>query len=108
MNNPCIKCIHAKRSGSQYVCLNIKRCEAYNEYERYKESKRKYKQGRRIYSLAEFERHFPDGFFYLNGVIKHVSILQSMSVKTIMNFLSNGSIRTAIKKDGEGNENNDF
>lgn len=104
MNNPCRRCVYAIRTEPPYACLNIKKCEAYNEYERYKESKRKYRQGRQIQSLAEFEQHFPDGFFYLHGVIKHVSILQSMSVKTIMNYLSNGSIRTAIKKDGEMND----
>lgn len=81
-------------------CFNYRTCKAWRKYDEYKESRRKYKQGETIKSLAEFEKHLNgDGFFYLRGVIKHKKVLMNMTVGTLQLFIENGCLQTAVKKE---------
>ena len=106
MNKPCSSCMYARQSINGTVllpkreCFNYRTCKAWRKYDEYKESRRKYKQGKTIKSLAEFEKHLNgDGFFYLRGVIKHKSILISMTVRTIQLYIESGYLRAAVKKE---------
>lgn len=106
MNKPCSSCMYARQSINGEVlfpkreCFNYKSCKAWLKYDEYKKSRRKYKQGEPINSLAEFEKHLDsDVFFYLRGVIKHKSVLISMTVRTIQLYIESGNLRTAVKKE---------
>ena len=71
-------------------------CEKRKAHEEYLASKRKYEIGEPITSLDEL---YAQDFVMLGGKIKHISIIQSMTFRTVYLFLQRGAIRRAIKKE---------
>ena len=64
--------------------------------EEYLASKRKYEIGEPITSLDEL---YMQDFVMLGGRIKHISIIQSMTFRTVYLYLQRGAIHKAIKKE---------
>ena len=107
MKKPCSKCEYAcvyqlrKRiahTPNEYEHEECRNCEKYKKYRQYRDGKKKYVEGKPITSIAEFEKHIPDGFMFLRGKVKHVAFLMSWQYAMLKSSCEHGSICTAIRK----------
>ena len=70
-------------------------------------SKPKYKQGRQICSISEFDA-CESKWYKWNGRTRHRSVLISLQYRTLLNFITHGMIYTAeLIEEGEVNGNGD-
>ena len=99
--NPCRTCkfgiytnsIHRRTRSWREVCM---KCEKYDAHQKYLQSKRKFRQGDQITSLEELVKH---EWFIWHGQTKHIEMFRSMSLRTVEQFINNGSIYEAIRKE---------
>ena len=107
MKKPCSKCEHSSPHQKRkmvicepniYDCEECRNCEKYNKYRQYRDNKKKYIEGEPIRSIAEFEKHIPDGFMFWRGRIKHVAFLMSWQYAMLKKICEGGYIYTAIRK----------
>lgn len=99
--NPCRYCVaafHNKRTGHHIPNFTVECqvCENRKEYNRHLESKRKYTDGHPIVSLDEL---LEQEFVMMHGKPKHISFIQSMTLRTVLLFLRNGSLKRAERKE---------
>jgi hypothetical protein len=63
-------------------------------------SKRKYKKGKQINSIAEFERSSCE-FFIWNYATRHHTVLESLQYRTLKEIIKHGCLYEAKKIDEE-------
>lgn len=98
MKNPCRGCINAyvsKKTENHFPCYS--RCEARGKYEaKYLEPKRMFAVGRPIWTL---DTVLKQEYVMLFGRPRHIQVIQSMQLRTVLNFIKFGYIREAVRKE---------
>lgn len=105
MNKPCTNCRYANKVESSkltkfypnsVICLH---CEKYQKYLEFRKSKCKYKKGKRITSIQEFEKCITqDKFVYWGTKIYHAGWIGSFQYRFIRRLINSGWIYKAVKK----------
>jgi len=65
-------------------------------YENKLESRRKYKRGKRIWTIEQFDKC---SFIYWHNQIKHVEFVKSWQYRIVLKAINNGWFYEAIKKE---------
>lgn len=99
--NPCRYCASSfldKRTGYSIPSFKpeCKQCTWRNEHMQYLQSKRKFKPGELIKDL---ETLLEQEWIILGTTTRHIEVIKSMSLRTVLKFLDLGWIKYAIKND---------
>ena len=110
MGKPCTGCPAASRyeyKGKEYsnpgnaACIH---CKKYEKYQQYLQGKAKYKRGKKVKDLNEFDKLLTrDGVIYINYKIWNASWAISLQYRLIATAIKNGRVHAAIKKEATEN-----
>ena len=103
MKKPCSHCPLSKeafdrRLGRVPNSVHCADCEKYDKYKQFRESRRKYKPGKVISSMKEFEEHINDSCLYMHDKPKPIAFLISLQYRVLSSLIRYGKIRIAVKK----------
>lgn len=99
--NPCQYCPMAfewkGRRTTSIFNPYCRECIPYREHQAFLESKRMFASGDPIRSLDEL---LEQTWVMFNGRVKHIEVIKSAAMRTVLGWLQNGLLRKAIKKEG--------
>lgn len=104
MKKPCNNCLYSKESYSKKFgkepndVLRCSNCDKYMKYKIFRESQRKYKPGKTIKSISDFENHIDDGVVYFFDSIKPIAFLTHLQYVILKKYIENGRIKEAVRK----------
>ena len=98
--NPCQYCPMAfeykgrKSSGLKDYC---RECVPYREHQKYLESKRIFSQGEPI---KDIDTLLEQEWVMMHGRVKHIEVIKSNAVRTVLMWLKYGALCKAVKRGG--------
>ena len=95
--NACMDTTREQRiSEGLYTFHFCEACESMRKYEEYLKKRRKFTPGDYINGLDEL---IAEVWVTFNGKTQHIEAIKSMTLRTVLNLLRNGSFRKAIRKE---------
>lgn len=98
--NPCRYCYLAMSYNGKHFANYTKKeccsCENRKKHRDYLDSKRKFSRGKTITNLDDLLKC---EWVLFHGSTKHVEVIKSMPLRTVLMFLRCGAISEAVKKD---------
>lgn len=99
--NPCRYCALSYEHNGKHspgYRENCFKCENLKKHKEYLQSQRMFVSGDTITSISEL---LEQEWVICGTVTRHIEVLKSMSLRTVLMFLDNGSIKKAIKRESE-------
>lgn len=100
--NPCRYCALAfeykGKHSCSYSCAECAKCENLKAHREYLQSHRKYVPGDEISDLSEL---LEQEWVMWSGSTRHIEVIKSMQLRTVLSFLERGAFKKAIRKESE-------